>query len=237
MKFLHFITGCILFYLPTPNIAQTTQPVEIFQDFTFGTYTKIVRLEDIYFVLDGSNHRIILFDFEQRAIGNIGRSGQEPGAFHWPIDIAVDQIGSLYVLDSGNKRIQWFDKNGQYQGFLPLNSTVRGFAVNSKDEIFLGQPHEGKLISVYNKKGDILRQFGEPITASTAYGEEYTDYDDWYNIAINRIEMDIDEQENIYVAFYHAPIIRKYTSSGELVYEKRIDGIKAHFHIILTVSS
>ncbi|MFC1554878.1 6-bladed beta-propeller [candidate division KSB1 bacterium] len=35
-------------------------------------------------------------------------------SFHQPNDLAVDDEGNIYVLDSGNCRIQKFDKNGTY---------------------------------------------------------------------------------------------------------------------------
>jgi DNA-binding beta-propeller fold protein YncE len=44
----------------------------------------------------------------------IGRSGDAPGAFSDPSGLAVDGEGSLYVLDSGNGRIQKFSSEGRF---------------------------------------------------------------------------------------------------------------------------
>lgn len=45
---------------------------------------------------------------------DIGNSGEGPGEFNLPLDAAVGQDGRLYVLDSGNYRIQIFDAQGQH---------------------------------------------------------------------------------------------------------------------------
>jgi sugar lactone lactonase YvrE len=48
-----------------------------------------------------------------QTIGNVD-SDDENIAFHMPSDLAVDADGRIYILDTGNHRIQVFDKNGKY---------------------------------------------------------------------------------------------------------------------------
>lgn len=48
-----------------------------------------------------------------RTIGEL-ETEDENIAFHIPSDIAVDDQGNIYVLDSGNHRIQKFDPEGKY---------------------------------------------------------------------------------------------------------------------------
>lgn len=48
-----------------------------------------------------------------RKIGDIDTE-DENLAFHYPSDVAVDAQGSIYVLDSGNTRVQKFDPDGRY---------------------------------------------------------------------------------------------------------------------------
>lgn len=47
-----------------------------------------------------------LFDF--------GKRGRDPGDFNFPRDLAVGKEGRLYIVDSGNFRVQMFDRDGKF---------------------------------------------------------------------------------------------------------------------------
>ncbi len=53
-------------------------------------------------------------DLEGRFI--IGRLGSEPGQMEGPVGVALDVEGNVYVVDSGNSRIQKFDARGALVG-------------------------------------------------------------------------------------------------------------------------
>ncbi len=74
---------------------------------------------DIVYVADTWNHRIQAFNSEGELITywgvfqDAGGELLEPqGMFYGPRDITIDQDGDLYVTDTGNKRIQKFDADG-----------------------------------------------------------------------------------------------------------------------------
>src|SRR5262249_7492929 len=49
-------------------------------------------------------------------IGSFGSAGSTAGLFQTPIGVAVDQRGGkVYVADSGNARVQRFDKKGNFK--------------------------------------------------------------------------------------------------------------------------
>jgi len=73
-----------------------------------------------------------------------GSHGSEEGQFISPSDIAVDTSGNVYVLDTGNFRIQKFDSEGQYlkqwgsQGPEDGQFTIpSGIAVDASDNVFV----------------------------------------------------------------------------------------------------
>ena len=59
-------------------------------------------------VTDTGNHRIEKFDKEGNFITQWGGYGNGDGQFNFPYGIAVDARGSVFVVDSGNTRVQQF---------------------------------------------------------------------------------------------------------------------------------
>ena len=60
------------------------------------------------YVTDTGNHRIEKFDREGNFITQWGGFGNGEGQFNFPYGIAVDARGSVFVVDSGNTRVQQF---------------------------------------------------------------------------------------------------------------------------------
>ena len=48
----------------------------------------------------------------------IGESGDSLGQFSGPQGLAVAPGGDIYVADTGNNRVQQFDKNGKFLAYL-----------------------------------------------------------------------------------------------------------------------
>jgi sugar lactone lactonase YvrE len=78
------------------------------------------------YVADGRNHRIRRIDAAGRidtvaGTGDMGFAGDGGGAlnakFDFPLDVARDSAGNLYVADSGNNRIRKITPNGQISTF------------------------------------------------------------------------------------------------------------------------
>ena len=78
------------------------------------------QLERVY-VSDTWNHRIQVFDLTGTFlfawgyfVDTGGQIGRDPGGFWGPRDIALDETGNVYVADTGNKRIQKFNADGEF---------------------------------------------------------------------------------------------------------------------------
>jgi DNA-binding beta-propeller fold protein YncE len=69
------------------------------------------------FVADGlgANTRVAKFDPVGKFIKSWGSKGSGEGQFADAHSLAVDADGNVYVADSGNKRIQVFDNNGNFK--------------------------------------------------------------------------------------------------------------------------
>lgn len=69
-------------------------------------------------VVDTLNHRIQKFDPRasnpDTPLMVLGRFGSGKGEFNKPSDVAVDRNGNIYVADTGNNRVQKFDRSGRF---------------------------------------------------------------------------------------------------------------------------
>jgi len=65
-------------------------------------------------VSDFKNDRIIILSKEGKELLGFGKSGKADGAFHGPEGLCFDNEGNLYVVDSGNHRVQKFNDRGDF---------------------------------------------------------------------------------------------------------------------------
>jgi DNA-binding beta-propeller fold protein YncE len=123
-------------------------------------------------VADTWNHRVQVFNAQGQLVRAFGRYEQvKPGdagsadGFWGPRDIAIDASGSIYVADTGNKRIRVYDVNGTLirsigtpgAGAGQLNEPV-GLAIDSNaGRIYVADS--------WNKRIQVFTTDGSPITS------------------------------------------------------------------------
>jgi hypothetical protein len=81
------------------------------------------QVTDVAFGPDGStfisdgyiNSRVAKVDRNGNWLKSWGERGNKPGEFNTPHSIAADASGNIYVADRGNRRIQVFDGDGNFQ--------------------------------------------------------------------------------------------------------------------------
>ena len=79
-------------------------------------------LKSRVYVADTGNHRIQIFEYEPDGSSvtykesNFKYYGDGEGEFHLPEDVVVGPDALVYVADTGNHRIQYFDEDGNFQG-------------------------------------------------------------------------------------------------------------------------
>ncbi|MDH4270648.1 MAG: NHL repeat-containing protein [Candidatus Aminicenantes bacterium] len=97
-----------------------------------------------------------------RTIGDVD-TDDENLAFNAPLDIAVDEVGSIYVLDSGNQRIQVFGLDGRFARTIGRRGQGPGeFAgPNSIDIDGEGRLHvldnPQKRIQIFSTNGQVIK--------------------------------------------------------------------------------
>lgn len=179
-----------------------------------------VDREGNYYVLEREEHCIKVFKSDCIFSHKIGEVGQGEGELYYPSDFCIDKNQNVYIADTGNKRIQIFSSKGKKIAGFNLKFRPYSIAVNSKGEIYVTGNVDVKnnsIISVFNKRGDILRNFANI---------ERTKYkDDLIQEILNRlVYLYIDQYDNIYLAFEAIPKFRKYDANEKLIFERDISG-------------
>ena len=131
------------------------------------------------YVADGfGNSRIAKFDKTGKFVKSWGSRGSENGQFNIAHGIVVDAQGNVYVADSGNKRIQVFDRDGTFKTqFLNVGSPA-AMCITSGAHQYLyssnSNPPEdidangeiykmeldGRIVGKFGKAGKLPKEFG-----------------------------------------------------------------------------
>jgi DNA-binding beta-propeller fold protein YncE len=85
------------------------------------------------YVLDGVNHRVVVYDAEGRLQFQFGTRGGGLGQFAYPLGIATDPNGNIYVADSGNHRFQVFAAEGKPLEAVSLPAPISGMPPDPTD--------------------------------------------------------------------------------------------------------
>jgi hypothetical protein len=130
------------------------------------------------FVSDAyTNARVVKMDKAGRFVKTWGSKGSGPGQFEMPNSIAVDAQGNVYVADLGNKRIQVFDNDGNFQ--TQIGDVGAPWAVcispgahqylyssnsNPPDSMDNGEIYkmelDGKILGKFGTAGKLAKEFG-----------------------------------------------------------------------------
>ena len=167
------------------------------------------------YILDQGNYRIQKFDKHGKYLATIGRQGQGPSEFVFPLRIDIDSEGNLYIGDLGNYSVLVLTNEGKEIKRLKLAGGVELFRMTHACNFLLAATiatqSEPGMISFYDKNGNHIKEFGE-----------LKDYHDKDLIESgNFAEVCVDVEDNIYTALHYQNRIEKYSPEGRLIF--RID--------------
>lgn len=167
-----------------------------------------------YYLLAGAEGVVHVFSAEgvyERSITLRGSAEGGGPAVVFGNDLGVDEAGRLWVADRGGDAVKVFSPDGR------LEITHRFPAPTSlvllpDGEVALASMRSPKLITVLDRQGRLVREFGEPAEAA-----DRSDLRRYLNIG----RMVADAEHNLYYsfAFLPDPTVRKYHPFGYLVQE------------------
>jgi hypothetical protein len=186
-----------------------------------------------YFVFDRRAHAVYGIDPAQANVREIVRIGAESGRIIDPTAFGAAPDGSFVVADApnGRERIQVFTPAGSHVGgfLLPgrvMPRVVLGSAVingigslqYTGTSILLSQPETGGVFNEYDLHGGVSRTIGT--LRATAH-----ENDREVHLALNSGVPLVDPTGGFYFVFQTgAPLFRKYDRTGQLVFERHVEG-------------
>jgi DNA-binding beta-propeller fold protein YncE len=121
--------------------------------------------KDRAYVTDGGNNFVDVFDLNGHFISKFGGAGSAPGQLTLPVGIALDRAGLIWVVDSGNNRLQAFRSDGTSVRIVPVpgwqgKDIKEGYLVRTRFGLILSDPINGHL---FRLKGDQLEPIDTPL--------------------------------------------------------------------------
>jgi DNA-binding beta-propeller fold protein YncE len=139
---------------------------------------------DLFHVADAQNNRVCTFRRDGRFVREFGGFGiakplpgseatWNPGELNYPVDVATDERGNIYVADFHNDSVSVFGESGDFVRRFPDPTKVvgkggsgqdgRGIAVTAVavkgDKVYVTDVYQ---VLVFTLEGELVRQFGRP---------------------------------------------------------------------------
>ncbi len=128
------------------------------------------------FVLDGKDCRIVRFAADGTGLGSFGRSGEGPGEFTGPGDLALLPGGEVLVTDRGRMRLSRFTPDGRFLDSVQIERAYGQITTDRAGRIIAheqprtpsvsmrfgaGESGPATLIDVLGRQGERTGGFGE----------------------------------------------------------------------------
>ncbi|XP_071957291.1 tripartite motif-containing protein 2-like [Antedon mediterranea] len=134
------------------------------KDKLLGPIGVAINTKGLVHVVDHKARCVKVFTLEGVYIRTIGGEGTKPGKFRIPWFIAINSKDHVFVVDTGNARIQHFNPAGKYvHSFSIAYETKelkpRGIAIDPRDRIIVSG---GNRICMYGTEGKLLKRIDKP---------------------------------------------------------------------------
>lgn len=203
------------------NAANKTKKLDIVREFpteaqmlkerfAIGRGAKFDVLENKIYFCSQFENKIFVFDMDGNYLANIGRPGQGPGDFNYPLNIFAYEK-RIYISDNGNARIQILSGNGDFERQIRIINVLHDFVVVN-DKIFLScfdttsqsDRDHASLFKIFDLNGNLLKNISGP------FKPIYDNY--FYN---NSVTLRIDNNY-IHCLQKYGTTYRVYNENGEL---------------------
>ncbi len=172
-----------------------------------------VDSEGMIYVADTWNHRVVVLDQGGNPVAGWGYEGpgllSDPMALWGPRGIAVDSDGQVYVSDTGNKRIQVYDSEGNFLRQIGSGGGLdgqldepSGLVISADDTLYVADTWNQR-VEVFDTQGLYLRNWF---------------IDAWFAQTNERPYLDVGANGNVYVTDPEGFRVIVFDSQGNYLY-------------------
>lgn len=156
-------------------------------------------------VTDQGACKIFIFDQDGELFRVFGGCGQGPGDFHFAGRAFFEGVQWI-ALDVGNARLQFFDEKGRFVNSSRLARNYDDMAIGNDGTVyaFTMKALSADLIDALDPRGKKLFSFGELPAIVKKQG------------IIPRFFLDMGPKNELFAAYWFAPVVQVYTAGGEL---------------------
>ena len=134
-----------------------------------------IGLEGEIFVLVGHGQgepHVLKFDREGELLRSWGEQGTGPSQFDTPHSVVIDTEGMVYVADRQNRRIQIFDREGNYVKEWAYKGLPCGLYIHSDGTMYMVSGFAGEILQL-DENGRAVGANGQPGRGLGEFGEAH----------------------------------------------------------------
>jgi hypothetical protein len=164
------------------------------------------------YVLASPSPGLVVYDAKGKQLFTVAESAATPGSkpstagITFGEDCDIDSEGHTYIADRGSDMIDIIGPDGTFANSFAAPGPI-SIAWLGDGEIAVATFHEDHLVIVYDKRGHVTRDFGDP--------EQISDRDD-LNRFLNIGELATDAAHHLYYGFSYMPepTVRQFDRAG-----------------------
>ena len=130
------------------------------------------------YVIDGYNHRVQVFQQDDKFAFSFGKKGKHPRQFQFPVRIAIDPNNNVLVTDHRANCIHLFTHNGQLIQTINSNKPPRAITISPTGYLITSHSGGDNKIRVWSPTYQLIKQFGKR-------GSKQREYDGITGISID----------------------------------------------------